>query len=107
MTPSRPQRTTSLRTIGMPRILEVRVDGVGEPVAVTRTDVRGRQGEWLRVDAIEEEWKLAEAWWRQSAQARTYYRLRLAGDRLLTLFHDDITGAWFEQPYSAPEVGRR
>ena len=43
---------------------------------------------------------------REAPQARTYYRVILEGGRPLTLFHDDATGAWAEQPYSPPEQTR-
>jgi hypothetical protein len=84
-------------------LIEVMTDASGEPSTLTRTDVRGRNRAPLRVELVEEVWRVAEAWWRAPVQARTYYRVRLEGGRLLTLFHDDVTGAWHEQPYSAPE----
>ena len=87
----------------MPRGLVVRTGEDARPLAITRTDVRGRRGDEARVEQIEEIWRIAEAWWREASQARTYYRVILEGGRPLTLFRDDATGAWFEQPYSAPE----
>jgi hypothetical protein len=96
--------SASLRPIGLPRRLEVRADIDAIPLAVTRIDARGRRGEEARVESVEEMWRLAEAWWRESSQARTYYRVILEGGRPLTLYRDD-TGGWFEQSYSAPESG--
>jgi hypothetical protein len=98
----RPLSSTSLRPIGLPRALVVREDDGHMPLAVMRTDVRGHRGQEARVESIEEMWRLAEAWWREGPQARTYYRVILEGGRMLTLFRDDETGAWAEQPYSAP-----
>ncbi|MSQ30435.1 MAG: hypothetical protein EXR64_00180 [Dehalococcoidia bacterium] len=91
-----------MRAIGMPRGLLVRVDADARPVAIARRDRRGARDE-ARVEQIEEIWRIAEAWWREVSQARTYYRVILEGGRPLTLFRDDATGAWFEQPYSAPQ----
>ena len=85
----------------MPRGLVVRVDADARPIAMARSDARGRRGDEARVEQIEEIWRIAEAWWREASQARTYYRVILQGGRPLTLFRDDATGAWFEQPYSA------
>ena len=94
----------ALRAIGLPRPLRVEVDAEARPIAVTRAPSRGRTGVRSQVARIEDVWRVAEAWWRSGAQARTYYRVTLDGGRPLTLFRDDATGAWFEQPYSAPGV---
>lgn len=91
--------SASLRPIGLPRLVEVRVDADGLPVALSRADARGRRGDAVPVEQVEEVWRVAEAWWREAPQARTYYRVILAGGRALTLFHDDERGNWSEQPY--------
>lgn len=96
---SRQPVSTSLRPIGLPRPVEVRVDASGLPVALHRADPRGRRGDAVPVEQVEQVWRVAEAWWREAPQARTYYRVILAGGRPLTLFHDDECGGWFEQPY--------
>ncbi len=99
------QGTASLRAIGMPRALRVEADAGARPIAVTRAPSRGRTGVRSQVERIEDVWRITEAWWRAGAQSRTYYRVILDGGRPLTLFRDDATGAWFEQPYSAPDTG--
>lgn len=101
------QGAASLRAIGMPRALHVEVDADDRPVAVTRAPSRGRTGVRSQVEHIKDVWRVAEAWWRTGAQARTYYRVLLDGGRPLTLFRDDATGAWAEQPYSAPDSEAR
>ena len=98
----RTSSSTSLRPIGLPRALVVREDSSGMPLAVTRTAARVQRGHEAQVESIEELWRLAEAWWREASQARTYYRVILEGGRPLTLFRDDSTGSWSEQPYSSP-----
>ena len=99
--------TAALRAIGLLRILHVEVDAELRPIAVTRAPSRGRTGARSQIERIEDIWRVAEAWWRAGAQARTYYRVTLDGGRPLTLFRDDETGAWFEQPYSAPHTPDR
>jgi hypothetical protein len=99
----RDHTAASLRSIGQPRALRVEADADALPVAVTRSSSRGRSGVRARVERIEDCWRIAEAWWRAGAQTRTYYRVILEGGRPLTLFRDDATGAWFDQPYTAPE----
>lgn len=101
MRPARRSTTsTSLRSIGLPRALVVREDRDAMPLAVMRTDAHGRRGPESLVESFEEQWRLAEAWWREAPQKRTYYRVILAGGRPLTLYRDDITDTWYEQPYT-------
>lgn len=87
----------------MPRALRVEVDAEARPIAVTRASSRGRSGTRSPVERIEDVWRIAEAWWQVGAQARTYYRIVMEGGRPLTLFRDDVTGAWAEQSYSEPQ----
>jgi len=82
----------------------VREDRHAVPLAVARNDMRGRPGAESLVTSIEEQWRLAEAWWREAPQKRTYYRVVLEGGRPLTLYRDDVTGAWYEQPYTEPDI---
>lgn len=109
MTPARPgkgRETTAMWAVGTPRPLTVRVDADGLPVAVTRHAQRGRRPVPVAVESIEEVWRVAEAWWREEPERRTYYRLLLADGRLLTLFHDDRHDSWHEQPYGASDAHR-
>lgn len=92
-------QSTSLRPVGLPRPLVVRVDADGLPQAVTRSGVRGHRGAEERVEQIEEVWRVAESWWREAPQARTYYRAIMEGGRPLTFFRDDASGGWSEQAY--------
>ncbi len=94
--PRAPMGAHGLRPLGLPRPLDVRLDGLGLPGAV----VRG--GEVLPVACVEDVWRVAEAWWREESVARTYMRLLMADGRLLTVFHDDArtsADGWYEQRY--------
>lgn len=98
-----PRTATSahgLRPLSEPRPVEVRVEATGggrsKPVAV----LHGQQ--WLRVEQIEEEWHVAEGWWRDEAIARTYFQMTVQHGLRLTLFHDDTEAQdsdWYEQRY--------
>lgn len=87
------ERHTALRPLGSPRAIEVRADADGQPVAVRR------RGAWRRVEQVDDAWRIAEEWWRETPQERTYLRLILEDGQPLTLFHEGGTGDWFEQPY--------
>ena len=100
--------SASLRPIGLPRPVAVQEDALGLPATVVRAaahsahSAHAPSGTPVCVEQVEEVWRIAEAWWREAPQARTYYRVILEGGRPLTLFRDDTTGAWFEQSYSPP-----
>ncbi len=51
------------------------------------------------VERIDEVWRVVDEWWRTTPVARTYYRVSLDDDRLVTLFHDEIVDGWFLQRY--------
>lgn len=92
--------SNALRPIGMPHGLVVHVDASGTPLAVIRMD--RRDATETRIEQIDEVWRIAEAWWREAPQVRTYYRVILEGGHPLTLFRDEALDAWSEQSYSAP-----
>lgn len=88
----------ALRALGLPRPIQVRLDGLGAPAALQR----GRSRE-LAVASIEEAWRISEAWWRDASTIqRTYYRLLMTDGRPLSVFHDDLAepaSGWYEQQY--------
>ena len=95
---------TALKPVGLPRPVEVRTDVDGLPVAVARTthgthSARSHRAELARVESIEEVWRVGEEWWREAPMERTYYLLLLEGGRPMTVFHDGVFNAWFEQQY--------
>ena len=78
------------RPLDLPRPLPVRTDSLGVPVAL-RPDRR-----WLRVDAVQESWRIDDEWWRTSIH-RIYYRLVLEDGAVTTLFRDLATKRWYLQ----------
>jgi hypothetical protein len=50
------------------------------------------------VERIRDRWRIDDTWWREPL-CRMYWELELTGGRVLTLYQDQITGRWFEQPY--------
>ncbi|HEU5430127.1 MAG TPA: hypothetical protein VFU81_00605 [Thermomicrobiales bacterium] len=68
-------------------------NGEPEPAAVVE---RGRRAQ---VERIEERWRVEDEWWRERPISRRYYRLVLAGGRILTVFHDQSDDAWHAQSY--------
>jgi hypothetical protein len=55
----------------------------------------------IAVVGVIDAWLVEDEWWRQPI-SRYYRHLLLADDRLLTVFEDRITGAWYRQNYSLP-----
>ena len=56
-------------------------------------------GAWVKVDEIENLWKVNDEWWRGPDEeiARLYYVLRLANSQQLTVYLDLIINSWYRQ----------
>lgn len=80
-----------LRAVNPPRPIAVVADRAGVPRAVV---LRGRR---LEVEAVQEEWRLVDEWWRERPIRRRYFRLALVDGRIVTVFHDGVDGAWYAQ----------
>ena len=99
-----PLRTAGLRPLGLPRPARVEVDAHDLPSRVT-LGAAGREGHALEVEQVDEVWRIAEEWWRETPIGRTYYRVIVDGGRALTLFRDELlldgggASMWFEQQY--------
>jgi hypothetical protein len=76
----------------LPREIDVRVNGRGEPVAVTRNGRRNR------VAAIQGTWRIDDEWWRETI-SRQYFQVELQGGLVLTIFRDLVSGRWYQQRY--------
>jgi hypothetical protein len=82
-----------LRPLNVPSPLRVRLDQQGQLVAVWR---HGRPRP-RAVVAVQDRWRIDDEWWREHAIARLYYRVLLEDGALLTVYHDLLADAWFEQ----------
>ena len=99
----KPAGPQGLSPLGRPRPLRVACDEAGLPAHVQFP----RSDQPVAVTDIDQVWRIAEEWWRETALARTYYQLRLADGRALTCFHDESLApsdsipqsAWFAQHY--------
>ena len=88
-----PLGARTLRALNGPARLAVQADAALQPLAVQRTT-------WPRartVDHIQDSWRIDDEWWRDSPISRHYFTLLLHDGTLLTLYHDLIADAWFEQ----------
>ena len=88
-----PLRPHGLRPLGQPRQVVVETDPAGAPRTVA---VAGGRGAVERVEAV---WRIVDEWWRERPLVRTYFHLLLEDGRLLSLFHDEVQGAWYQQRY--------
>ncbi len=78
-----------LRPLNAPRPLVVEPDGDGAPLRVGGRAVAG----------VEETWRIDEGWWRDGTVSRCYWRVHLAGGRVVTVCQDMENGQWHEQRY--------
>jgi hypothetical protein len=82
-----------LRALKTAAALEVEADAAGAPVAVRRAG-------WPRARAVRrvhDRWRVVDEWWRERRVERLYHAVELEGDLRLTLYHDLVGDAWFEQ----------
>jgi hypothetical protein len=82
-----------LRRLNTPVRVAVRADATGLPRAVLLKGTR------RTVEAVQEQWRVDEGWWRTQPVSRHYYRLVLAGGREVTVYRDLCEGGWWMQRY--------
>jgi hypothetical protein len=81
-----------LRALNLPRPATVEADDKGLPRRVVA------RGQWVAVEAIFDIWRIDDEWWREPI-SRRYFLVALAGGVLRTVFHDLLSGQWYEQRY--------
>jgi hypothetical protein len=84
---------SQLRPLNAPTAIRVQVDANGQPQAVWR---RG-WSEPRTVARVQDRWRIDDEWWREHAISRVYHALILDDGALLTVYHDLVQDAWFDQ----------
>jgi hypothetical protein len=51
----------------------------------------------VRVEAVREEWLVADRWWTEEPLRRRYFELVLETGENVAVFHDEERGGWFRQ----------
>ncbi len=74
------------------------LDASGSPATVKVSDSRtvGRSDGMLKVEFVNETWRLDDEWWRVPIHRR-YFEVVLEDGRRAVLFEDLNTGDWFIQ----------
>jgi len=93
-TPRAAVRADRLRTLNVPELVAVELGADGRPAAVRRS--AGQSVSDSTVEAILENWRIDDEWWRQPI-ARRYYEVMLNGGAHVVLFEDLAAGGWFVQ----------
>jgi hypothetical protein len=87
-----------------PKPIRVQADDRGRPLAVWT----GRPERSAAVERLQDSWVISDSWWRAAEEGgpidRRYYRVQLAGGRLIDVFRDNLTALWYTQPTSSPRV---
>ena len=81
----------SLRPLNLPLPIVVEEDPQHRPMVL---DQKGRK---VKVESIEDLWRIDEEWWRDRAIVRTYYELTVQGGRRIVVFRDQVDGRWYRQ----------
>jgi hypothetical protein len=79
--------TPGLRRLYSPRPVAITVDGTGAP----------REVGGVAVEAVREEWEVADSWWTLKPLRRRYFELALADGRSVVVFRCVWTGRWYRQ----------
>ena len=79
-------RVDRLRALNVPEPVAVELGADGRPAAVSDSTV----------EAVLENWRIDDEWWRQPI-VRRYYEVMLYGGGHVVLFEDLVTGGWFVQ----------
>jgi hypothetical protein len=95
-----------LRSLNRPSPVWVEADVIGRPQTVRR---RG-WSEPRAVASMQDRWRIDDEWWRGNPISRLYHTLELDDGTLLTVYHDLVADAWYEQKESgvgSQELERR
>ncbi len=91
--PRAPLGAHTLRALNVPAQLNVHADAAGQPLSVRRDDWPTSRA----VTRVQDCWRIDDEWWREQPISRFYFVLLLEQDVLLTVYHDLLTAAWYEQ----------
>jgi len=76
----------------LPREIEVSTNNSGVPEVIVR---KGKQDQ---IAAVSNTWRIDDDWWREEI-SRHYFEVELKDGRLMTIFHDLVSGKWYQQRY--------
>ena len=91
--PIDPSAAQRMKPLNLPAPIPARLES-GSTVAVTPSVKRKEQ-----IAAIEDSWTVDLWWWAPQPAKRDYYRLCLADNTTMTVFHDPLAGKWYRQNY--------
>jgi len=90
-----PTSARGLLPLNLPQPAAIEADDEGVPrMALVR-------GVCRPVAAVNDSWRIDDEWWRVEI-SRRYFALELEGGTRLVVYQDLVTGAWYEQQYTAP-----
>ena len=88
-------RTTAgashIRALNEPQSVAVKAEDDGLPTALK---LRRR---WVLVEALVDRWRIDDEWWRERPVSRMYYECLVDQGLHMTVFHDLMTGEWYQQ----------
>jgi len=90
---ARARNRSELRPLNAPMPLRVQTDPQGRITAIWR---QGRLTP-RTIAAIQDRWRIDDEWWRDHRVSRMYLEVVLDDGTLLTMYHDLVADAWFEQ----------
>jgi hypothetical protein len=62
----------------------------------TPTELKLR-GRWLKVESVDDRWRIDDEWWRDEPVSRMYYECVVDRGIRVTVFQDLVTRQWYRQ----------
>ena len=80
------------KQVNTPEPIAVEKDSNGFPVTI-------KLSPWQSVITIEDHWRIDDEWWRSEPVSRLYFKVQLASEQQLMLYHDLMADSWYRQSY--------
>ncbi len=90
--PGETLRAITHKSLNTPEQLHMEEDAEGWP-----TVIRGKRR--LRIETIDDRWRLDDEWWRPEPISRLYYAICLTSGQRIVIYKDLIYGNWYRQSY--------
>lgn len=84
--------SASYKSLNTPDRLQVDEDAKGRPSVI-------KEKRRLRIQTIDDYWRVDDEWWRLEPVSRLYYLIYLTTGRSMVIYKDLIHGNWYRQSY--------
>jgi hypothetical protein len=80
-----------IRSLNQPIDVSVKIDETGSPLVIK---LRGR---WLKVEFVDDRWRIDDEWWRDEPVSRNYFSCVVDEGIKVAVFQNLGTKQWYRQ----------